>query len=144
MSHSRATGPLQGENSEPVERCLNLLIPKIGEGYRQTITYLIANRARNANTASLRQTLEPDRDINSVAMEIVSLSNDITEIDADAPNNASILRGSACSKCRTLLNFDRRTHCFDRAWKLHENAIPIVLTTRPLWREMIGLTSSSR
>ena len=52
---------------------------------------MVVHRARYADAARLGQCLQPRRDIDAVAEDVVVLDNDVAEIDADAERDTPIL-----------------------------------------------------
>jgi hypothetical protein len=63
-------------------------------------------RARQVNAAWLCQTFEPHCNINAVAKNVITIDNNVTDIDTDAKINSSVGRNIAISLCHRFLNID--------------------------------------
>jgi hypothetical protein len=99
------------------------LLAEIGEGQRQLGAYVIRDRTRHANSARLRKTLQPSRDINGIAEEIFALHHYIADVDAD-PKSHPLGSGSiGILLPDRLLNGHGALHRIHGACKIGKNAV---------------------
>jgi hypothetical protein len=102
---------------------LHRLVAEIVPGKRKLVSDLLVDAAGDADTARLRQPLQPRRYIDAIANEVVALDHHVAEINADAKLHP-VAFGQAGSQGRHgLLDFHCRTHRFDRAGELRNNAV---------------------
>jgi hypothetical protein len=73
--------------------------------------HLIVRRTREAHAAGLADSLEPRRDVDALAQDILAIDQDIAEIDADPVEDALGLRQRSVALIHHLLDEDR---AFDR------------------------------
>jgi hypothetical protein len=73
--------------------------------------------------AGIGQGFDPCRDVNTVAVEIVSLDDHVAEIDADAQLDAALRRDTRVPLGHHLLHLDRAAHRIDNAGKFHQQAV---------------------
>src|SRR5436190_21536398 len=79
--------------------------------------------ARDADTARLRQSLEPCRYIDAVAIEIASLYDDVAEIDADAKDDTAGFRQTLVCLGEAFLYLDRAVNGINRAGEFNQHSI---------------------
>src|SRR5262249_2696961 len=82
----------EAENANRPGNVLDGLLAEISEGERQLIPDLIVSRAGDAQAAWLAQRLQPGSDIDAVAENVITIDDDVANVDADAEDDASILR----------------------------------------------------
>ena len=72
---------------------LSLLLARDRRSRQSTLPRdLVVDAAGDADAARLGQALQPRRDIDAVAVEVVALDDDVAEIDADAQHDTPRLR----------------------------------------------------
>jgi hypothetical protein len=101
----------------------DLLLAEIGEGQRQLGAYVIRDRTRHANSARLRKTLQPSRDINGIAEEIFALHHYIADVDADPKSHLLGIRSIGILLPDGLLNLHGALHGIDGAREIGKNAV---------------------
>ena len=77
----------RGLDAEHVNRLgdvLDLLLARIDELDAEILAHLIPDRRGNRNAARLRQRLQPCRDIDAIAQDVVALDDNVAEVDTDA------------------------------------------------------------
>jgi len=79
---------------------------------------------RHTNPARLGKRLQPRRDIDPVAVDVVVLDNDVTEIDADTKYDSLVFRNRDVALGHTMLHCNRAGHGFNDARKLYEDSVP--------------------
>ena len=89
----------------------------------QPVADIVAHCARYANSTRLGKSLQPGRDIDRIAEEIVALNHDIADVDTNAEPH--LLTGRAI---RILLGYgvlhrDRTLHGVDSAGEIGDEAI---------------------
>jgi len=70
----------------------DLLFPDVLESVGEPVADMVANRARDAHAAGLRQNLQACCDVDAVAVDVVALDDYVAEIDPDPEVNALVLR----------------------------------------------------
>ena len=84
---------------------------------------MLPNRARNADAATLGYPFEPRRDVNTVAVDIVAIDNDIAEIDPDAEFDSAVRWHFGVALDHPALNLDCALHGIDHAWEFDQYAV---------------------
>jgi hypothetical protein len=74
--------------------------------------------------AGLRQRLEPRRHVHPVAENVVTIGDDVAEVDADAESEAPVFGHFNFAIHYHPLDLDRAAHRIDDAGKLHQQAVP--------------------
>ena len=101
---------------------------------------MVADSARDADTAGLSQRFEPRRNIHPVAENIVLLDDHVSEIDADAEVDAPLSGNagsrSAIPRCTSTAQRTASTTLANSAKK----PSPVFLTTRPRCSAIFGST----
>ena len=102
---------------------LELALAQILEHKLRRVGDEIAHRARDEDRARLGDVLEPRRDVDAVAKNVVVLHHHVAEIDADAKFDPLAFGdvGVACG--HAVLHVDGAAHRFDRACELGEHAV---------------------
>src|SRR5215471_466519 len=80
--------------------------------------------ARNADPARFRKLLQARRHIDAVAVDVVPLDNDVTDIDADAKLHPLIGSQAGIALDNAALHVDGTAHCVDYAGKLQQQTVP--------------------
>jgi hypothetical protein len=78
---------------------------------------------RDANAARLGQRLQPRRDIDSVAEDVATIDDDVTEIDADAKADAPRLRNVPVAVEHGALDLGSAAHRVDDTAELHQQSV---------------------
>ena len=84
---------------------------------------MVANRARNANLAGLRQRFQTSRDIDAVAVNITPVPDDVAEVDPHTELDAPRLGDVSVSLGHRLLHLDRAAHRIDDAGELDQEPV---------------------
>src|ERR1700730_9683730 len=66
------------------------LFPEVVETVGEPVTDMIAHRARDAKAARLRQCLQTRGDVDTIAVDVAAVGDDVAEIDPDAKGNAFV------------------------------------------------------
>ena len=111
---------------------LDALLAHVLERVRQPVADLVAHRAGDADAAGLGQRLQPRRDIDAVAEDVVVLGDDVAEIDADAKPACAAPRAnrgsrSSIARCTSAAQRTASTTLANSA----STPSPVVLTMRP-------------
>ena len=105
---------------------------------------LVMHSARYADAARFRQTFQPCGDVDAISQNVVSINNNVSEIDADAVVDAPLLRNvsltPAIACCTSTAHFTASTTLGNST----NTPSPVVLTMRPPCAEILGSMSSSR
>ena len=62
---------------------LELALAQVLEADLEAVSHLVVDGARDEDTAGLGERLEPRRDIDAVAEDVVALDDDVADVDAD-------------------------------------------------------------
>src|SRR6185437_13892558 len=90
---------------------------------RDLAANLIGDRARDVDRTGLGQSLDPRRDIDAVAVNVVALDDDVADIDADAERDAVALGDVRVALGDALLHFDRACDRVHRAGEFDQCAV---------------------
>ena len=103
---------------------LDVAVAEIVEAEAQLVAHLVADHPRHQNAAGFRQTLQPRRDIDPVAIDVVAVHDHVADIDTD-PEIDPRLRGNVgVSLQHAALDFDYTAHCVHDRGELDQHAIP--------------------
>jgi len=84
---------------------------------------LVVNGLRDANGAGLGERLEPGGDVDAVAKDVVTVDDDIAEIDTNPQLQAALGRGRVVYRTRGPLHLDGATQRVDDARKIRQHAV---------------------
>ena len=84
---------------------------------------MVPNRTRDANPARLRKSLQPGRDIDGIAEEIVALNHDVADVDADPKSHLLTGRSIRILLGYGVLNFDSTLHGVHSAGEIGDEAV---------------------
>ena len=97
---------------------LDRLLAAIGEVEIELVANAFVYRARYANASRVRKTLESGCYINAVTIEIISVYDDITDIDADAKLNFPIFGYVSIVARASLAARQRHTALRPQRWEI--------------------------
>ena len=123
---------------------LDLLRAEVLEGEAQLVEDLVAHDAADADAAGFGQRLQPRRDVDAIAEDVVAVDDDVADIDADAELDALVggtpaLR-SAMPRCTSTAQRTASTTLANSS----SRPSPVVLTMRPPYSAIFGSISSCR
>jgi hypothetical protein len=84
---------------------------------------LVAHHTADTDATGIGQGFEPCCDINTVAVNITPVFDDVAKIDPHAELNAAVERHVGVSLRHLPLHFDSATHRVDDTGKLDEQAV---------------------
>jgi hypothetical protein len=87
------------------------------------ILYLIVNAAANEYSSRFRKHLQSRSDIDTVAVNVVTINNYVSKINSYAERNSPFLVSFAVLFCNLPLDFNSAPHCIHCACKLNEQPI---------------------
>ena len=102
---------------------LDVLFSQILEHQIETITHLFIRGIGNAHAARPRQGFEARRNIDPVALDVVTVDNDITEIYAHPKHDLLCRRFVGVTPRHFALNVSAALDRIDDAGKLYQNTI---------------------
>ena len=82
---------------------------------------MIVDLARDQHAAGLGEPLQPGRDVDAVAIDVIAVDDDIADIDPDAEHEALV--GQCSSASHGFLDRDGAAHGVDRAGELDQHAV---------------------
>ena len=90
---------------------------------RKIFCRLIVHRTRDIDLARLTQSLETSGDIDAITMNVVTLNNHITDIDADPEHYSAIFGQGVIAPRHRYLNGERVAHRIHGAPELDQNSV---------------------
>ena len=93
--------------------------------------HVVVGCARDQHAAGLANALQPRRDIDAVAENVVALDQDVAEIDADAIDDALVFRRPGVALGHQLLDRDRAFDGGDDGGKLQQHPVARRLDDAP-------------
>src|SRR6516165_9714500 len=106
---------------------LDLLLADVIEGVREPVADMVADGARDADPARLRERLHPDSDIYAVAEDVVLFYDHVAKIDADAEPDPALFGYVRLTVDHPALDLDSATHGVDHTRKFRKQAVAGVL-----------------
>jgi hypothetical protein len=112
--------------------CINLdwlrnvfqpLRSKCAENERQPAVHLVVSLAGNIDTSGLGKVFQARRDVHSIAVNVVTIDNDVAEVHSHAEQHTVFVWLSAVALGHRALNLHRALHCFDHAFELGQDAV---------------------
>src|SRR5262249_37671354 len=110
---------------------LDLLVAHVLERKIELIAHLIAHDAADADPAWLRQSLQTRSDIDAVAVNILVVDDDVTDVETDAKLDTLFRRDLGVALGDLPLDVDRAAYRIDDARKLDEDAVARGLDDAP-------------
>ena len=89
----------------------------------ELIPDVLVHGVRDANSARLRQCLEPGGDVDSVTENIVAVDDHVPEIDADPQLEPALRQDRIVDRTRGALHLDRAVQRVDDARKICQQAV---------------------
>ena len=102
---------------------LELLLAGVLEGDVELAIDVDLHPPRDADPAGVGQRLQPGRDVDAVAPDVVAIHDDVADIDADAEFDPLVGRYPRIVLAHGALEFDRAANRRDHARELHQQAI---------------------
>jgi hypothetical protein len=110
------------------------LLADIGKLGVDLAAYLPERILRQADAARCGDAFEPGRDVHAVAQDIISLDQNVAEMDADAPFHAPVNRDRGVALGRQPLQRDGAVDRADYRGKLNKKAVTGGLNNAPAMR----------
>jgi len=89
----------------------------------QLATQLLLDFRRQADAANMSQRLEPGRDVDTVAEQVVAVDHDVAEIDANAKRDLAVRRDAGIAITHAFLHACRAAHGIDHAAEFDEKTV---------------------
>src|SRR5262249_4016907 len=102
---------------------LHLLLTEIDELDRQLRPDVVPNNTRDADDTGLSKSLQPSRDVDPIAEQIVALHDDVADVDADPKPHLLARRSVRILLGDGLLNLDGTFNGVDRTGEVRDEAI---------------------
>src|SRR6516165_10534419 len=102
---------------------LDSLLAAVVEGNVQPVLDLVAYHAADADFSGLGQGFKAGGDIDTVAIEVALVEDDVAEIDADAKLDTPLDRHIGVAPSYRLLDLDGAPHRIDDAGELDEQPV---------------------
>src|SRR5262245_7685010 len=85
--------------------------------------HLIEHHSRNANAPSISQFFKSRCNVYTVAIDVVTVDDDVTDIDSDSKRDRLVVRNLQVALCNTALNGNRALYGVDHAGELNQGAV---------------------
>src|SRR5215472_3010952 len=102
---------------------LDLPLAHVFERKGELVAHLIAHDPADADPTRLGQSFQPCRYIDTVAIDVAAVSDDVADIDPHAELDAAIRRHIGVSLRHLPLHFDRAAHRVDDAGELDQQPV---------------------
>ena len=89
----------------------------------EPVADVIADRARDADAAGLRQCLQPRCDVDAVTVDVAAIGDEVAEIDPDPKGDAFVFRHLGIALEHRPLDLDGATHRIDDAREFDQHAV---------------------
>ena len=99
------------------------LLAHVLEAEAQLVSHLVVDIARNQNAARLSERLQPCRDVDAVAIDIVAVADDVADINTDTELNAALGWHLGVTLGHTALDFDGAAHSIDNTDEFHQHPV---------------------
>ena len=122
----RTDGGLAADQAEDLDRArdvLQRLRSAALDSDRDLVAHLVRGGARYVDPAGLRQGLDPRRDVDAVAVDVVSIDDDVADIDPDTELDPPFGRAVGSVLGHQLLDFHGAGHGVDGASELDQRAV---------------------
>ena len=106
---------------------LDALFSDIVKSKRQPVTYVVADRTRDADAAWLGQSLQSRRDVDAVAIDVVTIGYHIAKINSGAEGDALVFGCRCVTVDHCSLDLCGAADRIDNARKFHQHAVAGVL-----------------
>ena len=116
----RAAGARHAKRANRPRDVLEHLLAHVLEPQVELAGDLVVDRRRDQDAARLREALEPRRDVDPVAQQVVALDDDLAKVDADAEEHPLRLGQRFVARLQRVLDLDRAAHRVDNAAELGE------------------------
>ena len=119
VSADRASDVLDRVLARALEACADLAADLVVDGFR------------DADAAGLRQSLEARDNIDAIAQNVLSIDDDVAEIDPDAVLDAPVFGITGLVDGHRLLHGERAPDRVNDAWEFDQQAVPGRLDDAP-------------
>jgi hypothetical protein len=102
---------------------LDAMLAQVDEADRKLLADMLAHRRADADLAGLGERLEPRRDVDAVAKDVVVLDNHVAHVDADTKADALALVDVGIAIFHALLHHDGAAHRIDDRGELDQEAV---------------------
>ena len=106
---------------------LQALLAEVGKFRADLAIHLIVGRRRQTDAAGFSDALEPRRNIDAIAEDVVHANDDVADVDADAKQNPLVSRIADREPVDAALELHGGPHRIDRAGEFGEEAVPGIL-----------------
>src|SRR5258705_11829097 len=121
---------LDAEGADGPSHVLDRLLHQVLKVQFQFIADMITHCPGDDDRARVGQPFQASSDVDSIAIYIVGVDDNVANIHPDAEGNVLLGRKPLVPICSTLLNFNGATNAFDNARKLGQYAITRFLDER--------------
>ena len=89
----------------------------------EAVTDIVAHARRDTDTARIGQRFKARGDVNAIAKDIVSVDDDVADVDAETETNLTVFREPGVPLGHTALNIDGVRNRIDRAAELDQRPV---------------------
>src|SRR5262245_14543389 len=102
---------------------LDGLLALIDELQLKFVTQLVAHDRRTGDPAGPRQTFQPCRNVDAIAVEVVAVDDNVTQIYADAKLDVPVFGHTGVALKHAALDFDGAAGRIENATELDQKAV---------------------
>ena len=102
---------------------LDAVLAQVDEADRKLLADMLAHGRADADLAGLGERLEPRRDVDAVAKDVLVLDDHVADIDADAKADVLAFIDVGIAVFHALLHHDGAAHRINDRGELDENAV---------------------
>ena len=99
------------------------LLAEVLEGELDLVGHLVVRATRDEHAACVADALEPRRDVDPVAVQVVALHDHVAEVDPHAQHDALLRAPARRARRQRGLHFRRALHRVDHARELDQHAV---------------------
>ena len=105
------------------DNVFDALLSHICERVRELVADLVTDYPRDADAARLGQCLQPRRDVDAVALDVVAVADNVAKIDPNAENDAFVPGNLCVAIDHRALQLGGAAHRVDDAGEFRQNAV---------------------
>src|SRR5215831_10459953 len=102
---------------------LQILLTEIRELHLDLAADLIVNDAADADAARIGDAFEPGSNVDAVPQDVVSLYDNVPEVDTDAELDPPVLRQRCFAFGGRTLDRNSTSHRINDTWELHQQPV---------------------
>ena len=118
-----AIGPPDAEDPDRPRDVLDRPFAQILQRDIELVADGIAHGTRDEDRPRLGDALQPRRDVDAIAIDVIALDDDIAQVDSDPELDLALARLAAIALGHARLDRHRAAHRLDRAGEIHQQPV---------------------